>query len=116
MSSHRVILCRLDELETGKARCFNVEGVAVAVVRIGSDVFAIGDRCTHQNVSLSEGEVDEDELLLECWKHGSQFSLLTGEPLQLPALKPTPVYPVEVHAGEVLLTPLASSDPLRATP
>jgi 3-phenylpropionate/trans-cinnamate dioxygenase ferredoxin subunit len=104
MSTHRVLLCRLDELGDGKARCFNVGGLAVAVVRIGADVFAIGDRCTHQNVSLSEGEVDEDELLLECWKHGSQFSLVTGEPLQLPALKPTPVYPAEVHAGEVWLT------------
>ncbi len=79
-----------------------MDGLAIAVVRIGDDVFAIGDRCTHQNVSLSEGEVYEHDLLLECWKHGSQFSLVTGEPLQLPALKPTPVYPAEVHAGEVL--------------
>lgn len=97
-------LCQLDELEAGKARRFEVDGVAVAVVRIGADVFAIGDRCTHQNVSLSEGEVDEGELVLECWKHGSQFSLVTGKPLQLPALRPTPVYPAEVHAGEVWLT------------
>jgi 3-phenylpropionate/trans-cinnamate dioxygenase ferredoxin subunit len=104
MSAHRITLCRLDELEAGKARRFEVDGLAIAVVRIGTDVFAIGDRCTHQNVSLSEGEVDEDELVLECWKHGSQFSLVTGEPLQLPALKPTPVYQVEVHTGEVLLT------------
>ena len=81
-----------------------VLGLPIALVRIGDDVYAIGDRCTHQNVSLSEGEVDEGALLLECRKHGSQFSLVTGEPLQLPALKATPVYPVEVHAGEVLLT------------
>lgn len=97
-------LCRLDELEAGEARRFEVEGLAIAVVRIGDDVFAIGDRCTHQNVSLSEGEVDEHDLLLECWKHGSQFSLVTGEPLQMPALKPTPVYPAEVQGGAVLLT------------
>ncbi len=97
-------LCRLDELEAGKARRFEVEGLAIAVVRIGAEVFAIGDRCTHQNVSLSDGEVYEDDLVLECWKHGSQFSLVTGEPFQLPALKPTPVYRAEVLAGEVLLT------------
>jgi len=104
MSDHCIRLCRLDELEAGKARRFDVEGLAIAVVRVGDDVFAIGDRCTHQNVSLSEGEVDEDELVLECWKHGSQFSLVTGEPFQLPALRATPVYPEEVRAGKVLLT------------
>lgn len=104
MSAHSVSICRLEELRSGEARRFEVDGRAIAVVRIGADVFAIGDRCTHQDVSLSEGEVHEDELLLECWKHGSQFSLVTGEPLQFPALKSTPVYPVKVHAGEVLLT------------
>jgi 3-phenylpropionate/trans-cinnamate dioxygenase ferredoxin subunit len=91
-------------LTRGEARRFDVEGLPIAVVRIGDDIYAIGDRCTHQNVSLSEGEVVEDERLLECWKHGSQFSLLTGEPLQMPALKATPVYPIEVSAGEVVLT------------
>lgn len=104
MSDHCIRLCRLDELEAGKAKRFDIEGLAIAVVRVGDDVFAIGDRCTHQNVSLSEGEVDEDELVLECWKHGSQFSLVTGEPFQLPALRATPVYLVELSDGEVLLT------------
>lgn len=104
MSAHRMTLCRIDELIAGEARRFEVDGLAIAVVRIGDDVFAIGDRCTHQNVSLSEGDVYEDDLLLECWKHGSQFSLVTGEPLQMPALKPTPVYPAEVQGREVLLT------------
>lgn len=104
MSDHCVTACRLDELTPGRARRFDVAGLAVAVVRIGDEVYAIGDRCTHEGVSLSEGEVDEDERLLECWKHGSQFSLVTGQPLQLPALKATPVYPVEVRFGDVLLT------------
>lgn len=104
MDIHQITLCSLVELTPGAARRFDVEGLPIAVVRIGDDVFAIGDRCTHQNVSLSEGDVDEEERLLECWKHGSQFSLVTGEPLQMPALKPTPVYPAEVCDGEVLLT------------
>lgn len=99
----RTTLCRLDELVSGGARRFVVGGRAIAVVRIGDDVYAIGDRCTHQDVSLSEGEVDEEALVLECWRHGSQFSLLTGEPQQMPALKPTPVYAVEVIGGDVVL-------------
>lgn len=74
--------------------------------RRSDDVYAIGDRGTHENVSLSEGEVLEDDRLLECWKHGSQFSLLTGEPVQLPALRPTPVY-------RSRSTPARSSSPFR---
>lgn len=104
MSGHRIRICRLDELIPGGARRFDIEGLAVAVVRIDDEVYAIGDRCTHEGVSLSEGEVVEVERLLECWRHGSQFSLVTGKPLQLPALKATPVYPVEVRSGDVLLT------------
>ena len=82
MSGHRITVCRRDGLTPGGARRFDVEGVAVAVVRIDDEVYAIGDRCTHKGVSLSEGEVDKVERLLECWKHGSQFSLVIGEPLQ----------------------------------
>jgi 3-phenylpropionate/trans-cinnamate dioxygenase ferredoxin subunit len=74
---------------------------AVSVVRIGDDVYAIGDRCSHQDISLSEGEVDVDERTLECWKHGSAFSLETGEPTSLPATKPVPVYEVRVVDGQI---------------
>ena len=68
MSSHRVTVCRRDELTPGGAGRFDVEGLAVAVVRIVDEVHVIGDRSTHEGVSLSEGQVDEDERLLECWK------------------------------------------------
>jgi 3-phenylpropionate/trans-cinnamate dioxygenase ferredoxin subunit len=73
-------------------------------VRIDDDVYAIGDRCSHADYSLSEGEIDADERTLECWKHGSTFSLETGEPLTLPATQPVPVYTVEVRDGDVLVT------------
>ena len=67
MSSHRVTVCRRDELTPGGAGRFDVEGLAVAVVRIVDEVHVIGDRSTHEGVSLSEGQVDEDERLVECW-------------------------------------------------
>ena len=76
MSRTKVTLCRLDDLTDGGARRFDVDGRSLAVVRIGDDVYAIGDRCSHANISLSEGDVDCDERELECWKHGSTFSLL----------------------------------------
>ena len=94
-------LCGFDELGDGTARRFDVGSVRVAVVRIGDEVFAIGDRCTHADVSLAEGEVDAESCTLECWKHGSQFDLRTGEPLSLPATRPTPVYEAKVVDGRV---------------
>ena len=69
-----------------------VDGHKIAVVRLDDDFYAVGDTCTHQNISLSEGEVHADELELECWKHGSSFSLETGEPNSLPATRPVPVF------------------------
>lgn len=94
-------LCALDDLVPGTARRFDVDGHRIAVVRVGDEVRAVGDRCTHADVSLSEGEVDPEGCTLECWKHGSQFDLRTGEPLSLPATRPVPVYPVRVVDGRV---------------
>lgn len=94
-------LCALEDLVDGGARRFDVGGHRIAVVRIDDDVYAIGDRCTHQDISLSEGEVHVDECQLECWKHGSTFSLLTGRPDTLPATKAVPVYKVRIDDGDV---------------
>jgi 3-phenylpropionate/trans-cinnamate dioxygenase ferredoxin component len=94
----------LDEIEPGTARRVDVGGLPVAVVRIDDEVYAIGDVCSHANVSLSEGEVWADERELECPKHGSTFDLKTGEPVTLPATQPVPVYAVEVTDGIVTVT------------
>jgi 3-phenylpropionate/trans-cinnamate dioxygenase ferredoxin subunit len=91
----------LDDLESGVARRLEIDGVAVAVVRIGDEVHAVGDVCSHANVSLSEGEVWCDEREIECPKHGSTFSLLTGEPVTLPATQPVPVFETVVDDGKV---------------
>ena len=99
-----IILGRLDELKDGGAKRFDGEGYRIAVVRIGDSVYAIGDRCSHADYSLSEGEVDPDAKTLECWKHGSTFDLRTGEPETLPATQPVPVYSVSVRDGDVVLS------------
>jgi len=96
---HRI--CAPGELGDGEARRVEVDGHAIAVVRCGDDVYAIGDTCSHQRISLSEGDVLCPERQLECWKHGSAFSLLTGEPTSLPANRPVPVFPVEVDGDDV---------------
>ena len=94
-------LCRVDEIESGKARRFDVDGHRIALIRIGDDFYAIGDQCSHENYSLAEGDVFEEECEIECWKHGSTCDLRTGEPQSLPAVKPVPVYDVKVEDGEV---------------
>ncbi len=107
MTGDRVVLCPLDELGDGDARRFDVEagGLAhqVAVVRLGDDLYALGDICSHADFSLAEGEVDAEERTIECWKHGSLFSLTTGEAETLPATRPVPVYGVGVENGQVWL-------------
>jgi 3-phenylpropionate/trans-cinnamate dioxygenase ferredoxin component len=93
----------LDDLPPGTAKRLVIDGVAVAVVRIDDDVYAVGDVCSHANVSLSEGEVWCDEREIECPKHGSTFSLTTGEPETLPATQPVPVFRTEVEGGKVTI-------------
>ncbi|MFM8649515.1 MAG: non-heme iron oxygenase ferredoxin subunit [Actinomycetota bacterium] len=95
------VVARFDELASGSATKVMVDGVAVALVRIDDDVYAIGDVCSHANVSLSDGEVWCDEKQLECPRHGSSFSLLTGHPDTLPATQPVAVFEAKVVNGEV---------------
>ena len=95
------VVARLDDLAAGTATRVQVDGRAVALVRCGDDVYAIGDVCSHANVSLSEGEVLCDEREIECPKHGSTFSLETGEPQTRPATQPVPVYEIQVEGDEV---------------
>lgn len=91
----------LDDLKPGTARQVVIGAHRIALVRIDDDVYAIGDVCSHQDISLSEGEVLCDERQIECWKHGSAFSLETGDPESLPATKPVPVYEARVVDGQI---------------
>ena len=84
MGETRARVLRVNDLAPGTARRFDVDGHRIALVRIGDDFYAIGDTCSHADYSLSEGDVWEDECEIECPKHGSTFSLKTGEPQTLP--------------------------------
>ena len=103
MTTTAVRVCATTDIASGTAKRFEVDGRSIAVVRIEDDFYAIGDRCTHADISLSEGEVDCDDRTLECWKHGSTFSLVTGEPQSLPATRAVPVYDVVVEGDDVLV-------------
>ncbi|CAB4363857.1 MAG: Rieske 2Fe-2S domain-containing protein [Actinobacteria bacterium] len=96
-----VAVCKLSDLAPGSAAKFQVGDRAVAVVRLGDDVYAIGDMCSHAEISLADGEVLADDCEIECWKHGSRFSLKTGVPQTLPATVPVAVYIARVVDGMV---------------
>lgn len=97
-------VCALSEISSGSVKRVVIGDVEIAIVRIEDKVYAIGDRCSHANVSLSEGEVHSDTKEIECIKHGSEFSLVTGIPSSLPATQPVPVYIVDVVDGNVVIT------------
>jgi 3-phenylpropionate/trans-cinnamate dioxygenase ferredoxin subunit len=102
MASTKVV--SLSDLVPNAALKVVVDGTPIAVVLDSEGtVHAIGDTCTHGDISLSEGFVEDDTL--ECWAHGSKFSLRTGVPLSLPAYEPVPVYAVTITDGDVYLDP-----------
>ena len=107
MTASRV--CSFSELEPDTALRVVVDGVPIAVVRDSNDeVHAIGDVCTHGDISLSEGFVEGESL--ECWAHGSAFSLRTGKPLNLPAYEPVPVFAVVIDGDDVLIDPTVKKE------
>ncbi|MBQ1043431.1 MULTISPECIES: non-heme iron oxygenase ferredoxin subunit [unclassified Micromonospora] len=104
-------ICSTEDVPKGTVISADVDGVQVAIVHGGDDVFyAVHDECSHAAVALSEGEVEG--CTLECWLHGSRFDLRTGEPTGLPATEPVPVYSVEVRDGDIYLSVDGDGRPL----
>ncbi|HJQ76367.1 MAG TPA: non-heme iron oxygenase ferredoxin subunit [Acidimicrobiia bacterium] len=97
----RVEVTQLDSLPRDRGVRVSIGEHRIAMFRVGDQVYAIGDRCSHAEASLSEGELWDTSV--ECPRHGSEFDLKTGEALSLPATKPVPVYDVSVEEGTVYL-------------
>jgi 3-phenylpropionate/trans-cinnamate dioxygenase ferredoxin component len=87
------------DLVAGKPVKIEKSGRSICVTRIGEQVFAVDDTCSHSDASLSEGEVTDFKI--ECWLHGAEFDLRTGEALTPPAVAPLKVYPVTVDGDSV---------------
>jgi len=97
-------ICTVDELEVHQPIRVVIDGIAMAVVKDSDGtVHAIGDTCTHGEISLAEGFAEDDGI--ECWAHGSKFSLTTGKPTNLPAYDPVPVYEVEIDGADIYIDP-----------
>ncbi len=94
-------ICPLEELPPGTKRLVEFEELEIGVVNCGGEVFAIEDRCSHDDGDLVEGELDEADCTIECPRHGSRFDLRTGTPVNLPAYVPIDTFPVTVEDGVI---------------
>ena len=89
----------LSALQAGKPVRIEKNGESICVARVGDEVFAIGDVCSHSDASLSEGDITYFKI--ECWLHGAEFDLRTGEALTPPAVAPVKTYSVTVDGDYV---------------
>jgi 3-phenylpropionate/trans-cinnamate dioxygenase ferredoxin subunit len=95
-------ICALEDIKPGKSIRVKVGDVAIAIVRTpNGDVKALDDKCSHGEISLSEGFIDNETI--ECWAHGAKFDLNTGKPLSLPAYEPVATYEVLIKNGDIFL-------------
>jgi 3-phenylpropionate/trans-cinnamate dioxygenase ferredoxin subunit len=79
-----------------------LDGKPICIARSQGEVFALSDICSHADVALSEGDVEDGTI--ECWLHGSRFDLRTGEPTGLPATEPVATFPVEIRDGDIYVS------------
>jgi len=91
-----------NSLIDGKPMAIDIDGTAVCVARVGNEVFAIEDTCSHSEASLSEGEITGTKI--ECWLHGAEFDLRTGEALTPPATEGLKTFKVERSGDQVVIT------------
>ena len=107
----RILVATLGDLPAGRGWRVDVAGHRIALFREGGEVFALGDRCSHAEASLAEGEVFDGTV--ECPRHGSSFDLRSGEVLSLPATHGAPVYRTEVEGDDVYVwvTPVGGGTP-----
>ena len=101
MAGELIDVCPLEDLPPGAMVRVEWEDLEIGVYNCGGELFAIEDRCSHDNGILLEGELDPDRCAVECPRHGSWFDLRSGRPLNLPAYVPVDTFPVRVEDGVV---------------
>jgi 3-phenylpropionate/trans-cinnamate dioxygenase ferredoxin subunit len=98
-----VEVCPLDELPPGEAKLVHAGELTACVYNLGGELYAIEDRCSHDDGPLCEGDFDAEEGVVVCPRHGANFDIRTGEALTLPAFEPVAIYRVRVDDGVVKL-------------
>ena len=101
--AHLIEVCPVSELPPGESRLVEWDDLEIGVFNCGGTLYAIEDRCSHDDGPLAEGEFDEGACTVECPRHGSLFDLKTGKPLTLPAYVPVDTFPVIIEEETIKL-------------
>jgi 3-phenylpropionate/trans-cinnamate dioxygenase ferredoxin subunit len=103
LATEIIDVCTVSDLPPGATRIVEWEDLEIGVFNCGGVLYAIEDRCSHDDGPLAEGTLDPDRCTVECPRHGSLFDLKTGRPLTLPAYEPVDVFPVVVEDNMIKL-------------
>jgi len=101
MISSYQTLCKVDDLEENQAIAMEINGKSLLVTKIEGQCFAIDNRCTHEDLPLSDGQVCQSQI--ECPHHGACFDLATGKATKFPAVVDVKTYEVHIENGNVLV-------------
>jgi 3-phenylpropionate/trans-cinnamate dioxygenase ferredoxin subunit len=99
-----VEVCPLEELPPGSMKVVTAGVLSIGVYNVDGDLYAIEDRCSHDDGPLAEGDWEPDECVVICPRHGSRFDIRTGRALTLPAYLPVDTFPVHGRDGVVVVT------------
>jgi 3-phenylpropionate/trans-cinnamate dioxygenase ferredoxin subunit len=102
-TSTTIDICRANELPPGASLIVEADGRKIGVFNAAGDLYAIEDRCSHDDGPLAEGSFDADARTVECPRHGSLFDVTTGRPKTLPAYLPVDTFPIRVEDGVIKL-------------
>jgi 3-phenylpropionate/trans-cinnamate dioxygenase ferredoxin subunit len=94
-------ICPVEDLPPGEKRLVELDDLEIGVFNCNGTLYAIEDRCSHDDGELLYGEFDPEECAVECPRHGSRFDLRTGKPMNLPAYVPVDTFPVLVQDGVI---------------
>ena len=103
LATETIDVCPLSELPHGSTRIVEVDDLEIGIFNCHGEIYAIEDRCSHDDGPLAEGEFDPSTCTVECPRHGSLFDLATGRPKTLPAFKPVQTFPTAVADDTITL-------------
>ena len=94
-------VCPVEELPPGGVKIVRAGELAIGVFNVNGDLYAIEDRCSHDDGPLAEGDFEPEEAVVVCPRHGARFDVRTGRALTLPAYLPVETFDVTVEDGVV---------------
>ena len=101
--ANQISVCDVADLPPGSRKVVDADGIEIALFNCDGTLYAIEDRCSHDDGPLAEGELDQAACTIECPRHGSLFDLQTGKPKTYPAYVPVETFPVEVVDGQIVV-------------